>query len=222
MPAITRTTEQSRKFADLHCDSVGYEFGVSVDKFDLVTFSKSFQFKEPLKPGISFEATLSTRNPKLVDFHVHLHWKLTKRQIKLRIVYAQKAMEAEQDEEEPFAESAMRWLGTFFKAKDSSAHFHAAFEYPAEKWALAIPLPIKIPVGSRPEVEVDGMSLNLSGNATGISQAWLISREKISRVLLYGDRLADFSTFDVIKEVEMLSVFAKDFLKEVPNATDKL
>ncbi len=45
----------SRKLADLYCDSLGYEFGVNVDKFNLQSFSKLFEsrFKEPFEnPGL--------------------------------------------------------------------------------------------------------------------------------------------------------------------------
>jgi hypothetical protein len=220
---MTKAAAPSRKLADLYCDSVGYEFGISVDKFDLQSFSKLFQsrFKEPLKPGLTFEAVLTTGNPKIFDYHVHLSWWLTKSQVNVNVQYVQKANEPEEDEEEPFAEGAMKWLGGFFKGKDAPAHVHSAFEYPAERWRSAIPLPIKVPIGSNPEVEVDGMSLNLGKNQTGMNQAWLISREKLTRVLLYGDRSVEFLTFDVVKEAEQLSDFAKNFVKEASNAVDK-
>ena len=220
---MTKTVAPSRNLADLHCDSMGYEFGVSVDKFELQSFSKLFEsrFKEPLKPGLTFEAILSTGNPKIFDYHVHLNWWLTSNQVKVRVLYVQKANKAAEDEKEPFAEGAMKWLGGFFKAKDAPAHIHSAFEYPAERWQAAIPLPIKIPIGSNPEVEVDGMSLNLGKNGTGMSQAWLISREKLTRTLLYGDRPVEFLTFDVLKEAEQLSDFANNFIKETSNAVDK-
>jgi len=202
---------------------MGYEFGVTVDKFELQSFSKRFEsrFKDPLKPGLTFEAVLSTGNPKIFDYHVHLIWWLMKSQVKVKVQYVQKANKPEEDEKEPFAEGAMKWLGAFFKAKNAPAHIHTAFEYPAESWQPAIPLPIKIPIGSNPEVEVDGMSLNLGKNETGMGQAWLISREKFTRVLLYGDRPVEFLTFDVIKEAELLSEFAKNFIKETPNEADK-
>lgn len=221
--AMTKTTAPSRKLADLHCDSMGYEFGVSVDKFELRTFSKLFEsrFKEPLKPGLTFEAVLSTGDPKIIDYHVHLIWWLTKSQVIVRVQYVQKANEAEEDEKEPFAEGAMKWLGGFFKAKDAPAHIHTAFEYPAKRWQPTIPLPIKIPIAANPEVEVDGMSFHLERNETGMSQAWLTSREKFTRVLLYGDRPVEFLTFDVIKEAELLSELAKNFIKETPNEADK-
>ncbi len=141
--------------------------------------------------------------------------------MKVRIVYVQKANKSGEDEKEPFAEGAMKWLGGFFKAKDAPGHVHAAFEYPAERWQPAIPMPIKIPIGSNPEVEVDGMSLNLGKNGTGMSQAWLFSREKLTRTLLYGDRPVEFLTFDVLKEAEQLSDFANNFIKETSNAVDK-
>jgi hypothetical protein len=219
----TKTATPSRRLADLHCDSMGYEFGVGVDKFELQKFSKLFEsrFKEPLKPGLTFEAVLSTGDPKITDYHVHLNWWLTKSQVKVRVLYVQKANKAEEDEKEPFAEGAMKWLGVFFKAKDAPAHIHTAFEYPVERWRPAIPLPIKIPVGGNPEVEVDGMSFNLGKNETGMGQAWLISREKVTRVLLYGDRPVEFLTFDIIREAALLSEFAKNFIKETPNETDK-
>ncbi len=220
---MAKTAAPSRKLADLHCDSMGYEFGVSVDKFELQSFSKLFEsrFKEPLKPGLTFEAVLSTGNPKIFDYHVHLIWWLTKSQVKVRVNYVQTANKAEEDEKEPFAEGAMKWLGGFFKAKDAHAHIHTAFEYPAERWQPTIPLPIKIPIGSNPEVEGDGMSFNLEKNETGMAQAWLTSREKLTRVLLFGDRPVEFLTFDVVKEAEQLSDFAKNFIKETSNAVDK-
>ena len=65
------------------------------------------------------------------------------------------------------------------------------------------------------------MSFNLEKNETGMAQAWLTSREKLTRVLLFGDRPVEFLTFDVVKEAEQLSDFAKNFIKETSNAVDK-
>jgi hypothetical protein len=215
------------KLSDLHFDSIGYEFGVSVDKFDVDAFSKVFEsrLKEPRMPGVELEAVLSTKDPKTSDYHVHLHWKLTKHlsQVKLRVAYIGNANKAEEGESEPFAEGAMKWLGGFFRAKDAPAHIHAAFEYPANKWKSVIPLPIRIPIGSESsnEVEVDGMSLNIKKGATGMDQAWLISREEITRVLLYGDKTVEFSNFDILKQAQMFSDYAKTFVREATHAIHK-
>src|SRR5271154_4657107 len=128
VPAGHPENKAARPFASVHCDSLGYEFAVSEDKFDLKNFSRLFEskFREPLGPGLKFYAMLSTGNPKVSDYHVHLNWSLMKNQVKVKADYVKKAIKAGEDEKEPFAEGAMKWLGGFFKAKDAPAHIHVA------------------------------------------------------------------------------------------------
>lgn len=208
-------------FRDLHCHSADFEFAVTLDKFALEDFKKPFheRFKEPLTSGVTLSALASTRDPKATEYHVHVDWYLSKNQVNVSLGYFPHAIPASEDEKEPFAEDAMQWLGKFFKAEKASAHVHVAFEYPADKWRFLFPLPIKIPLGSEPEVEIDGMSLNLQKGLLGMNQAWLVSREDKSRVLLYGDRMVHFNKFDIIQEIGELSQFAKGFIKEVRNET---
>ena len=210
-------------FGYLHCDSVSFEFRVTLDKFDLEDFKKPFspRFKEPLAPGLSFFAMFSTLDPKVSDYHVHLDWHLSKNRADVTLSYYKGPIPADKDEKEPYAETAMQWLGKFFKTDKATAHVHAAFEYPAEKWRFMIPLPIKIPVASEAEVEIDGVSMNLPKHPLGINQAWIVSREKESRVLFYGDRPVNFDKFDIGREIEGLAKFAVGFVREASNETDK-
>jgi hypothetical protein len=207
----------------MYCDSISFEFRVTLDKFDLANFKKPFdsRFKEPLGPGVAFSAMFSTLDPKMSDYHVHLDWNLVKNRIDVTVSYYSTAIAADKDEKEPFAENAMAWLGKFFKADNASAHVHANFEYPVEKWRFLVPLPISMAAGSKNEVEIDGMSFSLQKQPLGMAQAWIVSREKTCRVLLYGDRPVHFDSFDILREVGQISEFAKSFVREASREVDK-
>jgi hypothetical protein len=202
------------RFSDLHCDSVDFEFDVTFDKFRLDEFKKPFatKFCEPLTSTISVSAFLSTKDAKAFDYHGHCNWHVTKNRVHIRLGFYPGEVEAEEKEPEPFAETAMQWLGRFFKAESAQAHVHVAFEYD-EQWRSLIPLPIKVPLGREGETEVDGMSLVLAKRPLGMAQSWIISREKKPRVLLYGDRNIQFDSFDLTKEIVTLSGLAESFVK---------
>ena len=204
------------KLADFCCDHAEFDFDVTLDKFDLDGFKKPFQskFKEPLTPGVSFAAVASPRDPTGTDYHVHLNWYVSKNQMNVKLGYHSGELSAVKGEKEPFAENAMQWLGEYFKADQASAHVHIAFDYPAENWRFSIPLPIKIPLGQEPEVEIDGMSLSLERQPLGLNQAWLISREKRSRVLLHGNRTVHFDRFQIVQEIAEISGLATTFVKK--------
>lgn len=210
------------RLRDLHFDRADFEFDVTLDKFELEGFKKLFQtrFKDPLTPAISLSASFSTGDVETADYHAHLQWHLAKNGVHLRISYYPTTVKATADEKEPFAEGAMLWLGTFFKADKAPAHVHLAFEYDARTWRLVIPLPIKVPLDNEPQVEIDGMSLNLEKKSLGMSQAWIVSYENRSQVLLYGNRAVQFNSFDIIEEIGELSKLAGLFIKKVENETD--
>lgn len=212
----------SPRFSDLHCDMVDYEFRAAEEKFDLEGFSKPFREQgRTLESGVAFAATFSAKNPQLEDYHVHLQWYRAGNEIKLTLgYYGTVAKVDEKNEEEPFAEHVMAWLGGFFKAETSVAQIHAAFSCPAAKWRFSL-FPLPITLGEDTDLAIDGVSLNLRGKPFGVSQAWFLSQEEESRVMLYGQREVQFKTFDIHEEISGLSTCVKLFVREVGNDRSK-
>jgi hypothetical protein len=144
-PEVQSSAAKTR-FADLHCDNVEFMLTVSKEKFALEQFKKVAGAEE--KPLF---ATFSTRDKK-EDYHIHLNWHLSKSEVKIRVGFYSGALEAEENEQEPFAEDAIQWLGKFFMSESVTPETWGSFSYPADEWRARIPLPIKIPLGSEPEV----------------------------------------------------------------------
>jgi hypothetical protein len=215
-PAVER-----RGIADLNCRSVEFRFRVGLNKFRFNEFKRAFfgkSRKREIEEGVYFTAVLSTGNRETSDYHAHLSWYLTGRGLDISVEYYAMRRKPDPDEPEPFAEEAIPWLGRFFRSVRATAHTHVALEYPKSKWRSIvpfIPMTIALPFEGGPEMRLDGMSCELAKVPGGMSQAWLLDRERSLEVLLYGNRPIRFRAFNVREELADMSACTNILVREV-------
>lgn len=80
----------------------------------------------------------------------------TKAEFHASVEYFPGAEKPHSGDKGPFAEDIMPWLGQFFKTDRATARVTAAFVYSGRRWAASLPLPMRLPIGLRREVEIVG------------------------------------------------------------------
>jgi hypothetical protein len=196
-PAITR-----RGFSANRCHRVEYEFLTSADKFKLDEFKKEFPrvFKGRPREGASLNATASTRNPRLSDYHAHFQFSIRKERIHVGLHYVAGSLKPPSREKGPYAEDVMQWLGSFFLNPRASAHVLALFEHSSKEWQTALPIPIKLTLRGR-TVEVKGMFLNVRAASGRPADLWVDVAEGRTTCLVGATKIVDFSHFGLYSEI---------------------
>jgi hypothetical protein len=187
-------------FKSTHCEEISYRIEVSRDKFDVERFRSSLIGVG--KKLDRYGTVCAPKDPKNGDFHLHAEWFIEEDEINFRIDYEEGPKEHEDDEQEPYAEQFMEWLGQFFKNDNAHAHIHAEFVYPLEARKSRFPLPLKTVLGPEgSEAEINGISLSFPSKPEGVGSYWLMRMKKRWRVQLAADRRVTFKGFTPYRDM---------------------
>ena len=175
------TESESNVFARLDCDLVSYDFDVGMDAFDLDKFYRETGLSAEHRNWSTVFYALNERS----GYHVHFNGRIKGKRIELTIAYY--ARSRTRPKKEPFAETAMEWLGSFFRKSTARAWVNSRFAKPTATWRSRFNLPFKVTMtGTNAEVVIDGISLDLPSNPFGAMHGWLSKLDKrlITMVLL--------------------------------------
>jgi hypothetical protein len=116
----------------------------------------------------------------------------------------------------PSAETAMKWLGSFFRKATERAWVNSRFSKPDTNWRSRFNLPFKVTMsGSNAEVIINGISLDLPPNPFGAIHAWLTKFPKHLMTAVMLRRPITFAAFKIEKELpehnEALKIFVEEF-----------
>lgn len=198
-----RVRGMSGILSEFHCDTLSYDF-----RFPLATFNaRKFARLTGLRIGDRWTSVLASKDQSS-GYHVHCSGVIESKHVNMTVAYWDGTAKAAEDDSEPFAESMMRWLGSFVMEPSARAFVLARFEKPAETWRARFNLPFKVTMGHT-EVVIDGVSLDLPGNPFRVLSGWLSKTDTDVVASVQSVRSIEFGTFEIGKEV----VFFNDAIK---------
>lgn len=212
-----RASSRAKAFSRFNCVSVEYQLTTSLQKFKLR------EFKEEVAgaTGESFDERTSivggtpTHNPRTADYHIHFRIRWPGQTLRASIEYVKGTRELRPGDKGPFTEEFMAWLGRFFKNETANSDVSAVFTYPTKGSQLALPLPMRLPVGGQ-EVQVFGMAVGISGKPAGAYAAFVTSGNGDVMVSVDSERTVNFKDFSLHRDLLALSSVARMFAREMP------
>jgi hypothetical protein len=197
-------------FARLDCEVASYNFDVGSDVFDLGKFYEETGLKA--EHG-SWSTVFYARNQRS-GYHVHFDGKVKGNNIDLTVAYYVGSVT--RPTKGPFPETAMEWVGSFFRKATERAWINSRFSKSDANWRSRFNLPFKVTMsGSKAEVIIDGISLDLPPNASGAMHAWLTKFPKHLMAAVMLRRPITFAAFKIEKELpeynEALRIFVEEF-----------
>jgi hypothetical protein len=185
-----------------------------LEKFQFKGFAEDIAQRsgEPFGTGISFVAP--TRNPKTVGYHAHFSGQKESRRFRATLEYVTGTEIPDARETRPFAEELMGWIGQYFRSPQVTADVEGSFVYPSKKYEPVLPIPMRLSLGQKQEIEIFSMSVFMSAKPQGVYSAYVSADEDEITVDVYGERIVKLSEFDVRSDLLALSSAARSFVRE--------
>lgn len=207
-PERTQTTGVLKQF---HCETISYEFEMPASSFDGKKFSKL----TGIKVNDRWSAVLLPKN-RFTGYHVHFSGLRGAKKIGIKIEYWEGSGKPAKDDVEPFAESVMRWVGSFvidLSQISQRTLAMARFRKPCDAWRSRFNLPFKVRMADA-EVVIDGVSLTFPKNQLRALSGFVAvdGNDIFASVQLF--RAIDLLNFNVASEVETFNEAIKMFMEE--------
>ena len=209
------TAKRKRLFSVLSCNRIEYTLTSSLDKFRFEGFAEDIARRsgEAFEAGISFVAP--TRNPKTVGYHAHFSCQKERRRFRATLEYINGTEIPDAPETRPFAEELMAWIGQYFLSQQVTAGVEGSFLYSPKKFEPVLPMPMRLPLGRKQEVEIFAMSGFMPAKPQGVYSAYVSADEDEIIVDVYGERIVKLKEFDVCSDLLPLSSTARLFVREM-------
>ena len=205
-----------RLFSGFRCKRIEYTLEPSLDKFRLQEFSKDITQRSgaPFKgKGISFASP--TRDPRTLGYHAHFSCRVERRKFFASLEYVDGSEIPDAHETRPFAEELMGWMGQFFRSEQVTAGVEGTFSYPLGKFEPVLPMPMRLCLGRKQEVEVTAMSVFMPAKSHGVYSALVGLDDDEIAVDVFGERIVKLKGFDVRSDLSPLSSMARLFVREM-------
>ncbi len=211
------TTRHKGLFSLLSCKRIEYALASSFDKVRTDEFLKEMTDKigEPLKGARRFWFVAPTRNPKTTGYHAHFSCHLERPKFRATLEYVKGSEIPDAHETRPFAEELMGWIGKFFQSEQVTADVEGTFLYPPRRFELTLPIPMRLTLGRREEVEVIAMSLFMAARSHGVYSALVGLDDDGIGVDVYAERIVKLREFNMRRDLFQLSSVARSFVREV-------
>ena len=206
-----RQVRQHGLFRSFGCKGVWYEFSPAPDAFDVRRFAEASQLQNA---SSRWAAVCAPKSP-LTDYHVHFDGRASTKHISFRVYYAEDAVRPASDEREPYAESIMAWLGSFFKSPIASVDVTASFEKPDSRWRGQFNLPFKVTMsGQHTEVVIDGIMMALPRSPSGAYEGTLKRKPGKFSTSVKLNRKVEFAKFNLRDEIKIFHDATKLWIEE--------
>jgi len=211
------TTRHKRLFSLLSCNRIEYTLASSLDKFRLDEFLKEMadRIRGPLKGARRFWFVAPTRNPKSTGYHVHFACRVERPKFRASLEYVNGSETPDAHETRPFAEELMGWIGQFFRSEQVTADVEGTFGYPLKRFQPVLPIPMRLTLDRRQEVEVIAMSVLMAAKSQGVYSALVGLDDDEVGVDVYAERIVKLKDFDMRRDLFPLSSVARSFVREV-------
>ena len=197
--------------APFSCDSVSYDFRVDPGVFDIGRFYE----ETGLSSKDTHWSTVFYARRARTGYHVHFDGTMRGKNLSLSLKYYGRSVTRPKGDG-PYAETAMEWLGSFLKRPKGDAWVFCRFSKPPQTWRSRFNLPFRVMMsGSKAEVVIDGIALELPKNPHGAVRGWINKLGKELDTAIALRRGIEFSAFRVEDEIAMYNEAIKIFVEEV-------
>jgi len=203
-----------RLFPALSCKRIEYTLTSSLEKFRFKGYAEDIAQRsgEPFEARISFVAP--TRNPKTVGYHAHFSCQKERRRFRATLEYINGTEIPDAQETRPFAEELMGWIGQYFRSQQVTVDVEGSFVYSPKKCESVLPIPMRLSLGRKQELEIFSMSAFMSAKPQGVYSAYVSADDDEITVDVYGERIVKLREFDVRSDLLPLSSTARLFVRE--------
>jgi hypothetical protein len=214
---VASTASASQSLGTRNCTDLSYRIKFPVRSLNAKGLAEAIHAKVDYQGW--YTATRYPQNKDTADYHIHIAWRTDEDddETRLQVDYHIGPEQIKASQSEPFAERFMEWLGQFVSSGSVSAHIHAEFEYPLEKWQSKLfNLPFKVPYGAGKFAEIDGLELRLPSHPEGVLSIWLqlLFKRGMLGVQLAADRDLTFKGFSPEADVDALASVATSVITE--------
>jgi hypothetical protein len=209
-PRIRARRAHSGILSQFHCESISYELNIPAESFNRKAFSR----KTGLKLGERWSAGIYPKKPES-GYHIHFKGIMEKEHVRLTVEYWDGSFSQPEDTSEPFAESIMKWIGSFVSEPTVRVIVDARFEKPRTGWRSRFNLPLKVTMGGA-EVVIDGIGLVLPKNPFKATDAFLTTTDTKLLAFVQLLRSVEFADFKIGDEIIAFNEAVKIFAEEVP------
>jgi hypothetical protein len=201
---------QPTAFARFGCREVAYHLDIPIGSFNTKVFFKTLGVKTLERWSASLLPSSHASR-----YHVHFKGSLDSKAAHLTIEYCAGGKKtAGPEEQEPFAESIMPWLGKIVRATNWRSQTMVRFNKPTATWRSRFNLPFKVTM-SDSEVVIDGVSLVLPRNPYHATSGFVARDEDMLFVSLQVIRSLEFAKFDISEEIASFDQALRIFIEEV-------
>jgi hypothetical protein len=196
--------------APFDCDAVFFDFDVNASVFEFEKFYKATGLSAKDKRW----STVFYARRAQTGFHVHFDGNLDGKDLSLSLKYYGRSVVPPGDGR-PTAETAMKWLGSFFKKPREHALVFCSFSKPNDGWRSRFNLPFRVTMsGSSTDVVIDGIDLELPKNRFGAARGWINTIDKGLGVSVALRRNIEFSAFNLENEISAYNEAIQIFVEE--------
>jgi hypothetical protein len=186
-------------------DGFSYVFDTTLDKFDIEALRNYFRQTFPESKEKRFETdayavVVPSRGGESGPYHLHFSFRVKKDSVELVLAYYAGGVKPQPDEREPFAEEVLPWLGQFFKYDSAQARLSAAFTYDLATRRSRFPLPMKLDLGVK--AEIDGISFALMDRPDGVTGVRFLRAGDRWHTDAFAERRVTFASADVVSDIE--------------------
>ena len=197
--------------ARLGCEMLRFDFDVDLDSFDL----DAFYNETGLSSNDPRWSTVFYARKRNTAYHVHFDGSVINgKRLDLTLTYYDKSVTPPKTNG-PYAETVMKWIGSFFRVPRFPALTASKFSKPLDAWSSRFNLPFKVTMkGSNAEVTIDGIALDLPKNPQHALRGTIGRTAKEWNASIVAGRLIEFGTFDISKEILIHNEALKIFIEE--------
>lgn len=192
------------------CEGVTCDFVVAIEDFDLAKFYET----TGLRKIDTQWSTVFHAEQETTGYHVQFNGRIKSKRVHLTLDYFGRSVTRPKGDG-PFAETAMVWLGSFFKKNKERAYVHARFSLPISAWGSRFNLPFTVNMGgSGREVGIDGIAMRLPKNSAKAERGWLnlIGNQLLAAASMNTE--ISFNGFRVLEEIAIYREALKIFVYE--------
>ncbi|HUP59277.1 MAG TPA: hypothetical protein VNA69_02530 [Thermoanaerobaculia bacterium] len=177
--------------------------------FDLAKFNGSLS---PDDSNADDFVTVAPRDGERGHYSIVCSWNERGEDVEFTIDFVNEAWRHTTDEQPPYAEDFIRWLGQFFRHPSVRTHLHARFRFPID--ARDTTFPLILTTGLPNGAQLNGVSIKLADDPEGVLTVQMLRGQSEWYADVASERNMTFSEFSPYVDIDASVAVLRDFLAE--------